>query len=106
MKNQTSTPVRAKMCATCPFRPGSPYADLAPTLAASAITEASRICHSTGSSAINYRTGKPPALCKGARNVQIDFLYNLGFLTATTDEAWSARCREMGLPEPVIQIYQ
>lgn len=45
--NCNNTQVCAVMCATCPFRPGSKYADLAPMLAKSALTEASRICHST-----------------------------------------------------------
>lgn len=86
------------MCATCPFRPGSKYADLAPMLAKSALTEASRICHSTGSdNAINRRTGKPPAFCRGARDVQIKFFHHAGFIEAPTDEAWEKKCKELGL---------
>jgi hypothetical protein len=42
-------PLRAIKCATCPFRADSPYANLAPELALSAMRDASRICHSTGS---------------------------------------------------------
>lgn len=56
-------PVRTAQCETCPFRDGSPYNYLVPDLTESAMTNASRICHSTGSNnGINRRTSKPPAL--------------------------------------------
>ena len=85
-------------CGTCPFREGSPYAYLAPDLADSALTEATRICHSTGSgNAINDRTGKPPAICRGARDLQLQAFYHSGFLSAPTDEAWAAKLQELGL---------
>lgn len=85
-------PVRPTMCATCPFRPGSPYANLAPDLAASAISQASRICHSTGSdNAINQKTGVPPMLCRGARDVQLSFFHRIGFIDAATDAAWASK---------------
>lgn len=49
-------PVQPSPCRTCPFRKGSPYSYLADDLAASALTDGSRICHSTGSNnAINRR---------------------------------------------------
>ena len=68
----TNLPLRKTKCATCPFRPSSPYAYLADSLAESAVTERSRICHSTGSgNAINKRTGLPPHLCRGVRDVQL-----------------------------------
>jgi len=86
-----------EMCGTCPFRPGSPYANLAPSLAASALSEASRICHSTGSNAIHHRTSKPPAICRGARDVQLESLAASGFLPAPTDAAWAEKCQEMNI---------
>lgn len=93
-----SMPVNKTMCATCPFRDGSPYAYLRPDLETSALTESSRICHSTGSNnAINRRTGKPAALCRGARNAQLEMFYRLGFLSSPTDEAWTAKCAEIGI---------
>jgi hypothetical protein len=64
----------------------------------SAITESSRICHSTGSNAINRRTGKPSALCRGARNEQLKMFAAIGFIKKPTDAAWNQRCIEMGLP--------
>jgi hypothetical protein len=88
----------AVMCATCPFRPGSPYAYLAEDLAASALNTSSRICHSTGSdNAINRRTGKPPLLCRGARDIQLKAYAAIKFIEAPTDEAWEKKCKEMNL---------
>lgn len=89
-------PLQRKMCATCPFRQGSEYAYLANDLAASALTEASRICHSTGkNNAINQTTGKPERLCRGARNVQLDYFHAIGFIDAPTDEAWFQKLAEI-----------
>jgi hypothetical protein len=86
------------MCGTCPFRPDSPHAALAEGLAESALNESSRVCHSTGSgNAINHRTGKPPALCRGARDIQLKAYHAIGFIEAATDEAWDKKCRELGL---------
>jgi hypothetical protein len=82
-------------CATCPFRPGSPYEKLKADLTVSALTNASRICHSTGSNAINARTGKKPELCRGARDVQLEHFHSTGFLAAPTDEAWAAKLAEL-----------
>lgn len=84
-------------CATCPFREGSEYAELSGTLGESALTERSRICHSTGSNAIHRRTGKPEALCRGARDLQLNYFHSIGFIDAPTDEAWQSKCRELHL---------
>ena len=90
-------PVCAAMCATCPFRPGSPYASLAEELAESALNNKSRICHSTGSNAINRRTGKPPLLCRGARDIQLKTFAAMKFIEAPTDEAWENKCKELNI---------
>lgn len=88
--------VNAEMCGTCPWRDGSPYAHLAAPLAESALSEASRICHSTGSNnGINRRTGKPSALCRGARDLQLRAFAAMGFIAAPTDAAWSAKWAEV-----------
>jgi hypothetical protein len=90
--------VNQQMCATCPWREGSPYAYLVPDLERSALSEGSRICHSTGSNnAINARTGKKEAICRGARDAQLQVLAGLGFLSAPTDAAWEAKCKEIGI---------
>lgn len=85
------------MCATCPFRPGSPYMHLADGLAEHALTQSSRICHSTGTNAINRRTGKPRRFCRGARDVQLKVMTAWGFISEPTDAAWNAKCRELGI---------
>ncbi len=99
----TSMKVCRVMCATCPFRPGSKYAHLRDALAHSAATEATRICHSTGSNnAINRRTGKPPAVCRGARDLQLQQFASTGFIEAATDEAWNKKCAQMGITANVV----
>ncbi len=91
-------PPRPKMCATCPFREGSEYAHLANDLADSALSQASRICHSTGANnAINRRTGKPAMICRGARNLQLAAMTAFGVIDAATDEAWDLKCKELGI---------
>lgn len=90
-------PVRKTQCATCPFRHGSPYEHLRSDLTMSALSEASRICHSTGSNGINRRTGKPPALCRGARDVQLHYFAAMRLINAPTDEAWNKCAAEIGI---------
>lgn len=91
-------PVMPQMCKTCPWQPRSPYKYLTADLAASALNEASRICHSTGgNNAINRRTGKPERLCRGARNVQLQYFAAIKFIEAPTDEAWEKKCMETGI---------
>lgn len=83
------------MCATCPFRRGSPYAHLAAYLAREALKNSSRICHLTGSNAITHRSGIKPHLCRGARDLQLKFFAALKVIAEPTDEAWnSARMRQ------------
>ncbi len=81
-------PVMKTMCATCPFKDGSPYSYLVPGLSQSALTESSRICHSTGTNAIGGETGVPNHGCRGARDLQIDMFHALGVLEEPTDECW------------------
>lgn len=89
-------PVCSVMCATCPFREGSEYAALKADLTISALTQASRICHSTGSNnGINRRTGKPSKLCRGARNEQLTYFHRIGFLSEPTDQAWAEKLAAM-----------
>lgn len=96
-------PLRKTMCATCPFRPGSKYAFLAADLAESALTNSSRICHSTGSdNAINKRTGIEPHLCRGARDVQLEAFTVPGLLDEPTDEAWNAARVRIGMEPTVV----
>lgn len=96
-KKSANTPVMKSQCLSCPFRPGSKYANLQDGLAESALNEGSRICHSTGTNAIGGRTGKPERLCRGARDLQLRFFRAIGFIEAETDAAWDKKCRGMGL---------
>lgn len=93
MKN---IPLCKTMCPTCPFRAGSPYASLVPSLTLSAMME-SRICHSTGNNAINRRTGIPEHICRGARQIQLRVMHAKGVITAPTDKAWNAKRVDSGM---------
>lgn len=98
MKKSKRLPVLKTQCKTCPFKRHSKYAWLGPELAACALSESSRICHSTGSNnAINKRTGKPPQLCRGARDLQLKYFAAIGFITEPTDAAWELKCKEINL---------
>lgn len=95
-KHSCGLPIQSEMCATCPWREGSKFAYLVPDLTRSALTEATRICHSTGSNnGVYRRTGKPSAVCRGARDVQLQHFKRIGFLDNATDEAWAAKWKEM-----------
>lgn len=93
------TPINKSMCPTCPWNPGSPYAHLREHLETRALGHESRLCHSTGSNAINENTGIPERLCRGARDSQLQFLHAIRFLSAPTDAAWTQKCREMGIEQ-------
>jgi hypothetical protein len=89
--------VMKQKCPTCPFRDGSPYENLRDDLEKSALCQGSRICHSTGSNAINACTGKTPRFCRGARDLQIQVLAGMGFLDEATDDAWERKRKELGI---------
>lgn len=104
MSRNANLPLRKTMCATCPFRAGSPTAYLAADLAASAISEASRICHSTGSNnAFHRQTGLPEHICRGARDVQLRFMAAAGVIDAPTDDAWNEARTRIGMAETVVR---
>lgn len=93
-------PVRETMCGTCPFKEGSKYAFLQDYLTTSALTEASRKCHSTGVNAI-AETTVPPHLCRGARDKQLQLMHAMGVIEAETDEAWNKTRVKFGM-EPIV----
>ncbi len=100
----SNMPLRKTMCATCPFRPGSKYVFLASDLAMSAMTDTSRICHSTGSNnAIHRRTGLKAHLCRGARDIQLKNFAALGVISDATDEAWNAKRVTLGMKPTVVK---
>lgn len=90
--------VMKEKCPTCPFRVGSRNEYLAGTIAESALNESSRICHSTGTNnAFHRRTGRPAALCRGARDLQLGVFAALGVIEAPTDAAWAKAWAELQL---------
>lgn len=91
MKDTALVP-RRTMCATCPFRDGSRYAFLRDDLTRSAITTASRICHSTGpANAVNRRPAQKKArACRGARDIQLRYFTAADIIAEPTDAAWAA----------------
>lgn len=97
-KRPLDTPIMAEKCSTCPFREGSKTEFLREDLSVSALSEASRICHSTGkNNAFHRNTGKPERLCRGARDLQLQFFKSIGFIEDATDEAWQKKAKEMNL---------
>jgi hypothetical protein len=80
--------VMVQKCATCPFRDGSEYAYLRDYLTQSALTEATRFCHSTGNNPAIKRVKVPVQICRGARDLQLSLFTALGILDEPTDQAW------------------
>lgn len=95
-------PIRQTKCGTCPFRVDSPYAALAADITMSALTEASRICHSTGSNGIHRRTGVKPHLCRGARDNQLQVMAAMMVIGAPTDEAWNEARVRIGMKPQIV----
>lgn len=95
MKSRT---VLKAMCATCPFRDGSPTEHLRTGLAASAITSCSRICHNTGpANVVNDNPKGEAKICRGARDLQLRVWVAMGLLEVPTDECWQQKCDELGI---------
>jgi hypothetical protein len=85
------------MCPTCPWREGSPTAELRAYLEEES-WKRSRICHSTNGNRVikqSKQTSKKPLICRGSRNYQLQFLVAMGFLTEATDEAWDRKHQEI-----------
>jgi hypothetical protein len=79
------------MCKTCPFRQEG-FTEVRSLLSDRALTEATPICHSTGSSMVTLRRHKvfkKSHLCRGARDLQLQVFHRLGVIDAPTDEAWA-----------------
>jgi hypothetical protein len=89
--------VRPRKCRTCPFRDGSPYAELRDQLTVSAMSEGTRECHQTGRNTIGGNTGKPAMACAGARQIALKWMCALKFLPEPTERAWAAKCAELGI---------
>lgn len=92
--------IMKEMCGTCPFRDDSPVSFLRGDITMSALTECSRICHSTGGNTVLHPKSKTKGkakLCRGARDIQLRVFHEMGFLEAPTDEAWDKKINELSL---------
>lgn len=94
----TPMPVMKQQCATCPFRDGGWLQGLL-SVRCVGLEEGgggTPICHSTGPDALVPKI-KEPHICAGARAVQLRWFAMIGFIAAPTEEAWQAKCDEMGI---------
>lgn len=89
-------PTRAHHCAPCPFL-DTGWTHMRPLLTERALTGTTPICHSTGGKDALVKSQGPAQICRGARDLQIQFFYRIGFLEAETEEAWEAKRRELGI---------
>ena len=86
-------PVNVQMCPTCPFRDDG-WTEVRDLLVRRTLTEGSPICHSTGKGALVRKRGQGKArLCRGARDVALQYFAAIGVLMAPTDAAWEAKCQ-------------
>ena len=99
-RKKKGMPVRTTMCASCPYREGSPTEFLKLTLLENQLNPQSghtTICHSTGNNPTIKAVNVPEKLCRGARDFQIKLFHSIGFIDAPTEEAWNAKRRELGV---------
>jgi hypothetical protein len=79
-----------QQCATCPFGPNGDPRVAAGVVERTVQLNASQICHHPA------LHGKPEThLCRGARDLQLKILTAMGMIPAPTDEAFSAKWREL-----------
>lgn len=90
-RNVKNWPVMKSHCATCPFGANGDPQIQAGVLNRIAKLEHSQICHHPALS------GKPEThLCRGARDIQLKILTAFGLIEEPTDEAFTAKSREVG----------
>ena len=90
-KRPVEMPTMRAKCPTCPYRDEG-FVALRDETTRMVLTDASRICHHHE---LHHKKGT--YLCRGARDVQLRYFYTIGFLPEPTDEAWAAKCRDLGL---------
>lgn len=86
-KQPHQMPVMKARCKTCPFNEDGCKSVRAAVL--SRITDGSQHCHSSG-----WPEGTH--LCRGARDVQLQWMHRLGVISEPTDEAWNKAWEAMG----------
>ncbi len=96
------------MCPTCPFHEAG-WKELRGLLVERALNEASPLCHMAGQFALDERGNPLPSaervsqenmICRGARNFQLNFFFEIGLISEPTDEAWAEKCTKMGIKPP------
>lgn len=90
-RNIRNWPVMARCCASCPFRPEGDI-ELRNKVMARTLGQASQICHHP-----RIHGKKETHLCRGARDQQLTIFYRLGWIDAPTDEAFTAKSKELGV---------
>jgi hypothetical protein len=82
--------VMDRQCPTCPFRNSKQaWIEVRGLLIERALTEATPICHSTGTIVSPAkRLFKESRICRGARDLQLQVFCSAGVLSEPTDEAW------------------
>lgn len=89
-----SMPVRKSNCKTCPFL-YSGWTELRPLLTERAL-QSTPICHSTGRALVRHKDERLKShACRGARDLQLAFFHQIGFLDEPTDEAWNNKIQEI-----------
>lgn len=100
--NITGWPVMKIKCLTCPFNKDERGRDAVPDIAnmvrLRCLTEASQICHHP-----RIHGKKEDHLCRGARDFQLEIFNRIGFLKASTDEAWENKIKENKIKEILVE---
>lgn len=88
-------PVMAKHCATCPFHDAG-WTEVRGLLIERAM-HSSPICHQTGHEALKRGPGWIPRehVCRGARDLQLQYMHRFGVIAEPTDAAWFAKVAEL-----------
>ena len=91
VKRPVDTPVMKAMCVSCPFAENG-CIEVRNAVQSRVLEHASQLCHHPRISG-----HKETHLCRGARDFQLTIYYRMGFIMAPTDDAWTAKCRELGI---------
>jgi hypothetical protein len=83
-------PVMKQQCATCPFGPNGDPRTCSGVIERSVRLNSSQICHHP-----SLHGKRETHLCRGARDLQLKLLTAFGAISAPTDEAFSAKRKEL-----------
>lgn len=81
-------------CESCPFQEDTGsrgnWKEVREMVTKRCLTEKSQLCHKP-----QIKGKKPTHLCRGARDLQLRFMHQLGVIKAPTDEAWAEAWNEL-----------